>query len=190
MRTTRIFRFAKLALGLGFVITGAVLAPSALAFGPPRDDLPDLTLSQTTSAWSTSAWGSGNFVDQGGPVTYSLTVKNPSIQVWDPELHRYYTGGAPASGIVVRESLPDGSRFNSASGDSGFSCSYAYGAVTCTGGALQNGGTGHITINTNAPVLVATYPFAAVVDPNNTIAERNEANNTAGGSLVVDLAIN
>jgi hypothetical protein len=117
-------------------------------------------------------------------VTYSLTIKNPSIQVWDPELHRYYTGGAAASSVMVREYLPDGSQFISASGDSGFSCSQASSLVTCTGGTLQNGGTAHITIKTNAPGLMATYSFGAVVDQNNTIAERNEGNNTALGTLV------
>jgi Domain of unknown function DUF11 len=145
-----------------------------------RDDLPDLTISQTTSVAS----GGQNLVEPNGTVTYYLTVKNPSIQVWDPEQHRYYTGGVRATGVVVREFLPDGSHFVSASADSGFSCSYAYPAVTCSGGTLQNGGTGHITINTNAPGLMATYQFGATVDPNNTIAERNEGNNWAGGALV------
>ncbi|HEY3063820.1 MAG TPA: CARDB domain-containing protein [Chloroflexota bacterium] len=173
MRTSHLRRSAALALGLALLVAGAV-APAALAYTPGPDDLPDLTVSLTTSVASSST----NLSEPGGPVTYYLTIKNPSIQVWDAEMHRYYTGGAPASGVMVRDWLPDGSQFLSASADSGFSCSYAYGVVTCTGGALANGGTAHITINTKAPPLMAQYWTAATADPNNTIAERNENNNT------------
>jgi hypothetical protein len=180
MQKLRVPRPAALALGLGLLFAG-IATPAAQAFAlPPRDDLPDLTITQTTSA----AWGGQNLVEPNDPVTYNITVKNPSIQVWDAERRRYYTGGVAASGIVVREYLPDGSQFISASADSGFSCSYAYPAVTCSGGTLQNGGTGRITINTKAPGLMATYTFTAVVDQNNAIVERNENNNTAGGTLV------
>jgi hypothetical protein len=41
----------------------------------------------------------------------------------------------------------------------------------------DNTGTGHVTINTMTPPLMATYITGAVVDPNNAIAERNEGNN-------------
>jgi hypothetical protein len=181
MSTTRVARPAALALGLGLVIAAAFAAPAALAYTRPADDLPDLTISQTTSV----AVGGYNVSEPGGPVTYYVTVKNPSIQVWDPEMHRYYTGGAAATGVVVREFLPDGSQFLSVSADSSFSCAYAYGQVTCSGGTLLNGGTGHITINTKAPPLMATYYAGAVIDPNNTIAERNETNNTASVTLGV-----
>jgi hypothetical protein len=185
MRTTRVHRLATLALGLGLLVAGSSGASAALAFGPPPDDLADLSVSQTTSVY----WQGYNLVEPGQPVTYWLTVKNPSIQVWDSELHRYYTGGAPAYGVVVRDILPNGSQFLSASADSGFSCSQASGVVTCSGGTLQNGGTAHITINTNAPAAMANYPFSAVVDPNNTIAERNEANNTTSATLT-DVVLN
>jgi hypothetical protein len=51
--------------------------------------------------------------------------------------------------------------------------------VTCSGGTIQNGGTAHITINTNAPSLnPAQYPTCATVNPDNTIAERDAASNT------------
>jgi hypothetical protein len=130
MRTKRLSGLAAIALGLGLLAAGGTVAPAALAFGPPRDDLSDLTISQTSSV----AW----IVDPGDPVTYSLTVKNPSIQVWDPELHRYYTGGATAYGVVVRDVLPTGSQFVSASGDSGFSCSHER-RRDDTGGTIVNG---------------------------------------------------
>jgi hypothetical protein len=179
MRTTRVHRLATLALGLSLLAAASTGAQAALAFGPPRDDLADLTVSQSTSV----AWQGQNLQEPGQPVTYWLTVKNPSIQVWDPELHRYYTGGAPAYGVAVREVLPTGSQFLSVSADSGFSCSQAGGVVMCSGGTLQNGGAAHITINTNAPATMGNYPFSAIVDPNNTIAERSEANNTTSATL-------
>jgi subtilase family serine protease len=61
--------------------------------------------------------------------------------------------------------------------------------VTCSGGTLQIGGTAHITINTNAPATMGNYPFSAVVDPNNTIAERSEANN-ATSAILADFVFN
>jgi hypothetical protein len=177
IQTARIPRPAALALGLGLLIAGVVLAPAALAYTPPADDLPDLTISQTTPE------GTAPVPYPGGPLTYWLTVTNPSIQVWDAELHRYGTGGGPAYGVVVRDTLPTGSQFLSASSDSGFSCSQASGVVTCSGGTLQNGGTAHITINTNVPGVIGRYTNTATVDPNNTIVERNEANNTTSMSF-------
>ena len=166
MRISRVRRPAAVALGL--LIAYGVVAPAALAFTRPADDLPDLTVSQNNYAALYPGW----------PATWTLTLKNPSIQVWDPELHRYYTGGSPAYGVVVSDTLPTGSRFVSASGDSGFSCAQASGVVTCSGGTLQIGGTAHITINTNAPSVEGEYTNTATVDPNNTIAERKETNNT------------
>ena len=95
MRTKRVSGLAAIAFGLGLLAAGGTVAPAALAFGPPPDDLSDLTISQASSV----AW----IVDPGDPVTYPLTVKNPSIQVWDPELHRYYTGGPTGYGVVACE---------------------------------------------------------------------------------------
>jgi hypothetical protein len=175
MRTSRIPRPAALVLGLGLVLAGSVVAPAALAYIPPADDLPDLTISTNNYAG----------LYPGLPATWTLTIKNPSIQVWDAELHRYYTGGSPAYGVVVKDTLPTGSQFVSASGDSGFSCAQASGVVTCSGGTLQNGGTAHITINSNAPTVENWYTNTATVDPNNAIAERNENNNTTSTNVYV-----
>ena len=180
MSKIRVPRPAALVLGLGLLLAGSTVAPAALAFGPPPDDVGDLTISQTTSV----TWNGSSIQDPGGPVTYWLTVKNTTIQVWDPELHRYYPGGAPAYGVVVRDTLPNGSQFLSASGDSGFSCSQASGVVTCSGGNLQMGGTGHITINANAPLAIGRYTNTAVVDPSNTVIERDEGNNSTSLTLV------
>jgi len=131
MRKNPVSGLVAMAFGLSLLAVGGTAAPAALAFGPPPDDLPDLSVSQTNSG----GWAA----DPGDATSYSLTIKNPSIQVWDPELHRYYTGGATAYGVVVRDTLPNGSQFVSATGDSGFSCSQAGGVVTCSGGTLLNG---------------------------------------------------
>jgi hypothetical protein len=181
MRNSRIPRLAALALGLGLLTAGAIVAPAALAVGLPADDVPDLAISQTTSV----TWSGSSIQDPGGPVTYWLTVKNPSIQVWDAELHRYYTGGAPAYGVVVRDTLPTGSQFVSASGDGGFGCSQASGVVTCSGGTLLNGGTAPCALTTHAPGVMGQYTNTAIVDPNNPIVERKEGNNTTSLALTV-----
>jgi hypothetical protein len=185
MRISRVPRLAAFAFGLGLLAAGAI-APATFAFGLPPDDLPDLTVSQAAS--SADGYDVGSY--PGGPLNYWLTVKNPSIQVWDPELHRYYTGGAPASGVVVSDHLPAGSQVLSASGDSGFSCSQSSGVVTCSGGTLPNGGTAHITINTNAPTAYGNYTNTAIVDPNNTIAERNKTNNASSLTVGVYVIMN
>ena len=178
MWKTPVPRPAALVLGLGLLLAASTVAPAALAFGPPADDVADLTISQNGSTLQ----------DPGEYIFYTLTVKNTTIQVWDPELHRYYAGGAPAYVVVVRDTLPSGSQFLSVSADSGFSCSQASGVVTCSGGTLQMGGTGHITINANAPLAIGSYTNTAVVDPNNTVVERNEGNNATSLTLE-DVAI-
>jgi len=75
MRTSRVHRSAALALGLGLLAAGSV-APAALAVGRPADDLPDLTITQTTSA----AWSGINLIEPGQPVTYWLTVGDQVIK--------------------------------------------------------------------------------------------------------------
>src|SRR5215471_5064639 len=133
----------------------------------------------------TTSPGTPWFTTYHTPVTYQITVKNPMFPVWDAEQHRYYNEGAPAHGILVRDYLPDGSQFLSVSADSGFTCSRANLVVTCSGGSLLMGGTAHITIGTIAPPLMANYLTSAVVDPDNSIAERNEGNNVANLTLEV-----
>jgi hypothetical protein len=61
----------------------------------------------------------------------------------------------------------------------------ALGLGSGPGGSLQMGGTAHIMIGTIAPPLMADYFTSAVVDPDHTIAERNEANNVSGLTLEV-----
>jgi len=182
MWKTRVPRPAALVLGIGLLLAGSTVAPAALAVGLPPDDVPDLTVNLSSNADYKPGYA---IADPRSAVTYQITVRNPTFPVWDAELHRYYNGGAPASNIMVKDYLPDGSQFVSVSADSGFSCSQANLVVTCSGGSLQMGGTAHITIGSITPPLMATYITSAVVDPNNSIAERNEGNNYSSLSLNV-----
>ena len=51
--------------------------------------------------------------------------------------------------------------------------------VTCDGGAVNQGSNATITINATAPAATGNIANTAVVDPNNTVAESNELNNTS-----------
>src|SRR5205823_8878855 len=92
-----------------------------------------------------------------------------------------------ASHIVVRDYLPAGTRFRSARlvpADStptttGFTCFHSNGVVECGNGTLLSGGKAVIEIVMFAPDAPATINNQAVVDPDNTIPEGNEQDNTA-----------
>ena len=70
--------------------------------------------------------------------------------------------------------------------------------VTCDGGAVNQGSNATITINATAPATTGTITNTASVDPDNTIVEGNELNNssalvntavvdsTSGGLLTID----
>ena len=51
--------------------------------------------------------------------------------------------------------------------------------VTCDGGAVNTGANGTITINATSPAVAGVITNTASVDPDNTIAESNELNNTS-----------
>jgi len=158
----------------------ALLASTQIGSATPASAaaLPDLVLTSTESP---------NPVAAGGALTYTLYVGNPSYDacaVQRPNCEPIPMG-TTVRNIVVSDTLPQGLVFNSVSADSGFSCSQAGGVVTCSGGTLLNGASGHITINTHAPSATGLYTNLVAVDPNNTIAERSEANNTASASISV-----
>jgi uncharacterized repeat protein (TIGR01451 family) len=107
-------------------------------------------------------------VESGAELTYTLTVGN--------------AGTGDASGIKVVDTLPAGATFVSpATGTNGFSCSYASGVVTCTGGSIAHGGSATITIKVtfDASSCGKTLKNIAVVDPDNTIVESDESRNDA-----------
>jgi len=104
-------------------------------------------------------------VTVGAPMTYTLTVNN--------------TGASNATGVRVVDTVPTGLTGITAAGTSLFVCSVAGQTVTCDGGAVNQGSNATITINATAPAVVGALTNTAVVDPNNTIPESNELNNTS-----------
>jgi uncharacterized repeat protein (TIGR01451 family) len=98
-------------------------------------------------------------------MTYTLTVNN--------------TGSANATGVRVIDTLPAGLTGVTVSGTSLFVCGYAAPTVTCDSGAVNQGSNATITINATSPAALGTITNTAVVDPDNTILESNELNNTS-----------
>jgi len=102
----------------------------------------------------------------GAPITYTLTVNN--------------VGNAPATGVKVVDTLPAGIGSIAATGTSLFECGVVASTVTCTGGAVNAGANATITITgTVTAAAGAVLTNNAVVDPDNTIVESNELNNTS-----------
>jgi uncharacterized repeat protein (TIGR01451 family) len=99
------------------------------------------------------------------PMTYTLTVNN--------------TGNANATDVKVVDTVPAGLTLISASGTSLFVCGVAVQTVTCAGGAVNQGSNATITINATSPAIPTTITNTASVDPENTISESNELNNTS-----------
>ncbi len=128
----------------------------------------------------------------GATITYDLTVTN--------------AGTDPAFNVKLRDDLPDHTTFVSAvdttAEDAGaFSCSLVGASILCTGGTLD--GTGDvipgppdvpasrtIQIRVLAPSSISQFVSdqsnisldvfnRAIVDPDNTVAEANETNNTS-----------
>jgi uncharacterized repeat protein (TIGR01451 family) len=123
--------------------------------GTGGGDLPDLTINKTgpTSVAPITAFA------------YTLTINN--------------LGTANTSNVRVVDTLPAGVTFVSTSTTSLFTCSESGGTVTCVGGAVNQGQNATITINVESPGATGPITNTAVVDPDNTIAESNELNNTS-----------
>jgi uncharacterized repeat protein (TIGR01451 family) len=136
------------------VATATTLVSNGGGGGTPT---PDLTISKTAPSSAVA----------GSPYAYTLTVNN--------------IGTANTSNVRVVDTLPAGVSLDSVATTSLFVCASA-GApitVTCDGGAVNQGSNATITLNVSAPLTTGTVTNTAVVDPNNTIAETNELNNTS-----------
>lgn len=119
-----------------------------------------------------------------GSITYT-------IKVWN-------TGSDPAQNVTVEDVLPVGVTFVSANDGGGpgsaFTCSQAGGIVTCTGATI-NGNTAEATariihITVKAPNENTSLTNNVFVDPDNTVPEGSEQNNTATKLTVVQSTIN
>lgn len=128
---------------------------STLVTASGSSPLPDLTISKNgpTSVLVSS------------PMTYTLTVNN--------------IGTANATGVKVVDTLPAGLTGITATGTSLFTCSVSSLTVTCTGGAVNQGSNATITINATSPSTTGAITNTAAVDPDDTILESNELNNTS-----------
>jgi uncharacterized repeat protein (TIGR01451 family) len=112
-------------------------------------------------------------VAPNGAMTYTLTVNN--------------IGTANATNVKVVDTLPSGvglALSNAIMTTSLFTClvtgtPFTAVTVTCAGGAVNAGQNGTITINATAPGVAGSITNTAAVDPDNTIAETNELNNTS-----------
>ncbi|MEH2347596.1 MAG: CARDB domain-containing protein [Nostoc sp.] len=117
---------------------------------------PDLTISQADSP---------DPVIVGNPLTYTLTVSN--------------SGTANANGISVEYTLPSGIIFNGTTVANGFTASQSGGVVTFSGGSINAGSNATLTVSVTPNSTGTLTSGTAIVDPNNTIAESNETNNSA-----------
>jgi uncharacterized repeat protein (TIGR01451 family) len=113
-------------------------------------------------------------VPVSAPLTYTLVVNN--------------TGAANATGVKVVDTLPPGLSDVSYTTTSLFVCSDDEPGlphppvaitVTCTGGLVNAGANASITITAMSPETASTITNTASVDPDNTVAEKNELNNTS-----------
>lgn len=127
--------------------------------GSSNGNLPDLTINKTGPT----------SVATGTAMAYTLTVNN--------------IGTANATGVKVVDTLPAGFTVTTPStqivASSLFSCGLAGQTVTCTGGQVNTGQNATVTINGTAPTTAGLITNTSVVDPDNTIAESNELNNTS-----------
>jgi uncharacterized repeat protein (TIGR01451 family) len=130
--------------------------------GPDTDTLTEPQLADLTI----SKVDSPDPVKAGNNVTYTLTVGN--------------AGNKNTTGVKVVDTLESGATFVSAIGTNGFTCSYASGKVTCTGGSINAGSSATITIKVkfdSEDFFGETVTNTAEVDPDDTIDESNEGNN-------------
>lgn len=122
------------------------------------------------------------------------TVEDPppyaTNAVLDYDITVANVGSADAFNVVVKLTLPTGSRFRAANdlagaGQNSFTCTESGGVVTCTGGTVTAGGTRGIRLQTFAPNDPGVALLRAMVDPSNEIGEADEANNTADETTVI-----
>lgn len=111
-------------------------------------------------------------VGQNDTVTYDIVVSN---------------GGTDnASNVKVNFIVPAQLTFANTSSTCGFTASNTGNAVTFTGGTVNGGGSCSLTVSATAPtagVKATSLGSQTVVDPDNTISETNESNNTATGDV-------
>ncbi|MEA5504627.1 putative Ig domain-containing protein [Halotia wernerae UHCC 0503] len=128
----------------------------------------DLTISQADSP---------DPVIVGNPLTYTLIVGNNST--------------TNTNNITVEYTLPSDVTYSAATVANNFTASQVGNVVTFSGGNINAGGSTTLTVEVIPNTTGILTSGTAIVDPNNTIAESNETNNTAAAitTIVNDVVI-
>ena len=151
---------------LRLVFSATVLAQPTTTIVLP---LPDLQVRVAQSS---------NPIVAGSNQTYTVKVHN--------------RGSAGGTAIALRSALPADLVFSSIRADRGFVCSRSGTAMNCAGGALSAGDSATIrlvmslalTARSGHQILLGTQ-----VDPDNTLRESNESNNTAAAVAMTEAAV-
>ena len=173
----------------GDITTTVVVDPANII---PENDESNNTYATTTSVITgidliVSKIGTPAPVARNGTLKYTLTVENIGTQ--------------DASNIVVRDTLPFGTVFRSASDMSshGFTCSASGNVVDCVGGSIRGTYSGTktmpvekaiIEIDVFAPDEPGIYHNEVRVDPFGTIPEIDETNNLFLHNISVENGLN
>ena len=148
----------------GFFTSASATAQTTIVNGGGAQ--PDLTVAIQAPA----------SVQQGGSIQYNVTVSN---QGGTNVTNARTVFNLPAAGTVTL--LPPVVASNS------FTCVALGQQITCDGGAVSANGTATIVVQGTVPLAapLGAATATAVVDPNNTIAESNELNNTASAQTQI-----
>ncbi|MFQ6170509.1 CARDB domain-containing protein [Oryzobacter sp. R7] len=166
----------------------------------PNDVVPegnefDNTAQVTTSVRTAGDGGQNSFHQLRIDKTATASVSTSSVITYTLEVRN--AGTNPAFGVSVRDVLPAGTVFISATddapGSNQFTCSQAGGTVTCTGATLSGTDVSAsgapqvrtITIRAFAPTQPGTITNTAFVDPDNTIPEGDETDNHDSANTTV-----
>lgn len=153
----------------------------------------DETNNSDATTTSVSITGGGNYIDlKVNDLTSSDTEPSPNEE-YTYTIKAENTGTDVAFNVGVRDVLPTGTTFVSATGTGDFTCSESDGVVNCTGtldGSLNQAPSSApietITVKVRAPKLHnVTYANQVRIDPASTVAEADETNNTRSLDVTV-----
>lgn len=135
----------------------------------------------------------------GGGTYQDLTVDSVTPSTTTPQPGETYsydvkvrnTGTNPAFNIKLANTLDAGPTFVGATAGNNFTCAVTDSTVTCTGGVLDGSlnldaadDNATIKLTVKAPqVDQFQYDLRSVIDPDNAIAESDEANNTGSATV-------
>jgi uncharacterized repeat protein (TIGR01451 family) len=177
------------AAGGSRIITIVVKAPLAhgititdLATADPDNDIPESNEGNNASFTDTTVTSQIDLT-----VTNSAPGSSSQNSTYDYTVTVTNTGTSPANNVELHDTLPVGVivlNVQVSTGDETWGCQTQQNPVNvvdCVGNLTGSGGANNsvvITINVFVSATGETLTSTAVVDPNNTIVESNEANNS------------